>query len=259
MLCTQYNGINFYNKRPKCDLSELYVRIDAGQDFAPMTLFIEHNIANVRQRISAAEKKYQRRENSVHLMAVSKTRSADMIREVVANGVVDIGENYLQEALDKIHQLDDLDISWHFIGPIQANKTRAIAESFSWVHSVDRLKIAQRLNDQRPDHLPPLDICLQANVSNEKSKSGVPLNDLKSLAAKVNELPRLRLRGLMTVPEATDENEKQRAAFALLASVGRELPQCDTLSMGMSGDLEAAIAEGSTIVRVGTDIFGPRK
>jgi pyridoxal phosphate enzyme (YggS family) len=223
-----------------------------------MRLFIEHNIANVRKRISDAEKKYHRQPNSVRLMAVSKTRSADMISAVVANGITDIGENYVQEALAKIQQLDPLEICWHFIGPIQANKTRSIAENFSWVHSVDRLKIAQRLNDQRPSHLPPLNICLQVNVSDEASKSGVPLDAVEALAATIAELPRLRLRCLMAVPKSTDDDEKQRNAFAMLANARNSIPHCDTLSMGMSGDLEAAIAEGSTMVRIGTDIFGPR-
>ena len=223
-----------------------------------MTLFIEHNITNIRKRISDAEKKYHRQPNSVRLMAVSKTRSADMINEVVANGITDIGENYLQEALAKIQQLNALNICWHFIGPIQTNKTRSIAEEFSWVHSVDRMKIAQRLNDQRPSYLPPLNICLQVNVSGELSKSGVAPDTVDALAAEIAKLPRLQLRGLMAVPQATDDIAKQRKAFAMLASIKSRLPNCDTLSMGMSGDLEAAIAEGSTMVRIGTDIFGPR-
>lgn len=223
-----------------------------------MTLFIEHNITNIRKRISDAEKKYHRQPNSVRLMAVSKTRSAAMISAVVANGITDIGENYLQEALAKIQELKPLNICWHFIGPIQSNKTRSIATEFSWVHSVDRLKIAQRLNDQRPNHLPPLNICLQVNVCEEPSKSGVPAAAVEALAASITDLPRLRLRGLMVVPEATDDIAKQGKAFAKLASLKSKLPHCDTLSMGMSKDLEAAIAEGSTMVRIGTDIFGPR-
>ena len=224
-----------------------------------MTSFIEHNITNIRKRIDDAEKKYHRQPNSVRLMAVSKTRSADAISEVVANGITDIGENYLQEALEKIQQLQQLKICWHFIGPIQTNKTRAIAEQFSWVHSVDRLKIAQRLNDQRPNHLPPLNICLQVNVSEEVSKSGISVAEVDTLAANITALPKLHLRGLMAVPKATDDMVLQRKAFAKLAEIGSRLPLCDTLSMGMSGDLEAAIAEGSTIVRIGTDIFGPRR
>lgn len=223
-----------------------------------MAVSIEHNIAKVRQRLRAAQEKYHRNANSVQLMAVSKTRSADMIRQAVSAGITEIGENYLQEALDKIAVLGDLGINWHFIGPIQANKTRAIAEHFSWVHSVDRLKIASRISRQRPEHLPPINICLQVNISNEKSKSGVSLEQLGPLAVQIRQLPNIRLRGLMAIPQASDNEVEQRAAFAKLAQAAKQITGCDTLSMGMSADLEAAVAEGSTIVRVGTDIFGPR-
>jgi len=223
-----------------------------------MTHSIAHNITKVRQRIAAAAEKYHRNANSVQLMAVSKTRSADQVRMAVNAGVDCIGENYLTEALDKMAALDDLAISWHFIGPIQSNKTRAIAEHFSWVHGVDRLKIATRLSQQRPAQLGPLNICLQVNVSGESSKSGVAIEQLAPLASQVAALPQLRLRGLMAIPAASEDLGQQRQQFALLREAAVQIGGCDTLSMGMSGDLEAAVAEGSTVVRVGTDIFGPR-
>jgi len=191
-------------------------------------------------------------------MAVSKTRSAQQVRLAVAAGVDCIGENYLNEALDKMAALSDLAIDWHFIGPIQSNKTRAIAEHFSWVHSVDRLKIATRLSQQRPAQLQPLNICLQVNISGEASKSGVALDQLPALASKVVLLPQLRLRGLMAIPAAGQALQQQRQQFSLLRGAATQIAGCDTLSMGMSGDLAAAVAEGSTLVRVGTDIFGPR-
>lgn len=174
----------------------------------------------------------------------------------------DFGENYLQEALVKIEALRGLDICWHFIGPMQSNKTRPIAEHFDWVHSVDRAKIARRLSEQRPTNLPPLQICLQVNVSDEASKSGVKLEELPPLVQAVRALPNLVLRGLMAIPEVSNNPEVQRSAFSKLHDALVELqalaPTMDTLSMGMSADLEAAIAEGATMVRVGTDIFGPR-
>jgi pyridoxal phosphate enzyme (YggS family) len=183
-----------------------------------------------------------------------------MIRAAASLGLSQFGENYLQEALEKMAALTDLPLTWHFIGPMQSNKTRAIAEHFDWVHSIDRLKIARRLSEQRPPHLPPLQVCLQVNVSGEASKSGVSPGALAELAAAVSELPGLRLRGLMAIPAATEDLTAQHAAFASLrrAMASLQMPALDTLSMGMSGDLEAAIAEGATIVRVGTDIFGPR-
>ena len=192
-------------------------------------------------------------------MAVSKTRPASAIREAHAAGVADIGENYLQEALAKMTELTDLPLVWHFIGPIQSNKTRAIAEHFQWVHSVDRLKIAQRLSDQRPADAPPLNICLQVNISSEDSKSGVSLADLPALARAVAELPRLRLRGLMAIPAPAASSDERRAPLRALreAMTGLTLP-LDTLSMGMSDDLDEAIAEGSTMVRIGTALFGAR-
>lgn len=223
---------------------------------------IRLNIANVRKRVSIAAEKVGRQADDITLMAVSKTRDTDEVRAAVAAGIRDLGENYLQEALAKIAATGDLDARWHFIGPIQSNKTRAIAEHFDWVHSVDREKIARRLNDQRPGDMPPLDICLQVNVSLEDSKSGVEPDDLPALANHILDLPRLRLRGLMAIPAPTDDTGAQRAAFARVAALFHALretaPAMDTLSMGMSADLESAIAEGATLVRIGTDIFGPR-
>ncbi|SDL25760.1 hypothetical protein SAMN05216186_11736 [Pseudomonas indica] len=220
---------------------------------------IAKNIAKVGARIREAAQASQRDFSTIGLLAVSKTKPAAAIREAYAAGLRDFGENYLQEALGKQQELTDLDLCWHFIGPIQSNKTRAIAEHFSWVHSVDRLKIAQRLSEQRPAQLPPLNVCLQVNVSGEASKSGCAPEELPNLATAVAHLPRLRLRGLMAIPEPTDDTAAQHAAFARL----RELQQAlnmplDTLSMGMSHDLEAAIAEGATWVRIGTALFGER-
>ncbi len=217
---------------------------------------------SVRRQILNACRDSRRPPESVQLLAVSKTRSADEVRQLHACGQTAFGENYLQEALDKIEALNDLPLEWHFIGPIQSNKTRAIAEQFAWVHSVDRLKIARRLSEQRPESLPPLNLCLQVNISDEASKSGCTPAELPALARAVAALPGLRLRGLMAIPEPETDPARQRAIFArvrkLMETLQAELPQLDTLSMGMSGDLDAAIAEGSTLVRVGTALFGPR-
>ena len=220
---------------------------------------IAENIAKVRERIREAAQASQRDSQSVGLLAVSKTKPAAAVREAYAAGQRDFGENYLQEALAKQAELSDLDLVWHFIGPIQSNKTRPIAEHFDWVHSVDRLKIAQRLSEQRPAHLPALNICLQVNVSGEQSKSGCSPEELTALARAVVALPNLRLRGLMAIPEPTDDVAAQHAAFARLRQLRDELAlNLDTLSMGMSHDLEAAIAEGATWVRIGTALFGAR-
>ena len=223
---------------------------------------IAQNIAKLTERIRIASQINKRAEGAVQLLAVSKTRPAEAIREAAAAGVTDVGENYLREALDKMQLLQDLDLRWHFIGPIQSNKTRPIAEHFDWVHSVDRAKIARRLAEQRPPSLPPLQVCLQVNISDESSKSGVSPADLGPLAELVETLPGLELRGLMAIPAAADDPQQQRQAFAALRAALELLqadhPQLDTLSMGMSADLESAIAEGATIVRIGTDIFGPR-
>ncbi|WP_460133238.1 YggS family pyridoxal phosphate-dependent enzyme [Pseudomonas sp. S1_E04] len=220
---------------------------------------IADNIGLVSQRIRAAADAAQRDANSIHLLAVSKTKPAQAVREAYAAGQCDFGENYLQEALGKQAQLTDLPLSWHFIGPIQSNKTRAIAENFAWVHSVDRLKIAQRLSEQRPADLPPLNICIQVNVSGEASKSGCTPADLPALAKAISDLPRLSLRGLMAIPEPTQERAAQDAAFAAVRDLQASLNlPLDTLSMGMSHDLESAIAQGATWVRIGTALFGAR-
>ncbi|MFP3675995.1 YggS family pyridoxal phosphate-dependent enzyme [Pseudomonas sp. SIMBA_041] len=220
---------------------------------------IADNIAQVSSRIRAAALAAQRDEHSVQLLAVSKTKPVQALREAYAAGLRDFGENYLQEALGKQLELADLPLIWHFIGPIQSNKTRAIAEHFAWVHSVDRLKIAQRLSEQRPADLPPLNICIQVNVSGEASKSGCTPADLPALAKAISELPRLNLRGLMAIPEPTDDRAEQDAAFAAVQRLQASLDlPLDTLSMGMSHDLESAIAMGATWVRIGTALFGAR-
>lgn len=213
----------------------------------------------VAGRVAAAALEAGRRPDDIRIVAVSKTFSPDRIREAFVTGQRDFAENYVQEALEKLDALADLPIVWHYIGPIQSNKTRTIAERFQWVHSVDRLKIAERLSAQRPPHLPPLDVCLQVNVSGEESKSGVAPVAVRPLAAAVAQLPGLRLRGLMAIPEPTDDVALQRSRFATLRhlrdATGLAL---DTLSMGMSDDLESAVAEGATIVRIGRAIFGDR-
>jgi hypothetical protein len=223
---------------------------------------IAENIQAMSQQIRTLEARYGRQANTVKLLAVSKQQSSERIREAAMSGATDFGENYLQEAEEKITALDDLDLCWHFIGPIQSNKTRSIAESFTWVHSVDRLKIARRLSEQRPAERAPINICIQVNLSAEDSKSGVALEEVATLCDQVAQLPQLRLRGLMAIPAAIDGLEAQRAAFRPLAECFRALqttyPDLDTLSLGMSNDFEAAIAEGSTMVRLGTAVFGPR-
>ena len=223
---------------------------------------IEQRLQQLRSRIVAAAGAAGRDPVEIRLIAASKTFDAAAVRDAHAAGQVDFGENYVQEALDKMGELGDLPLVWHFIGPIQSNKTRAIAERFDWVHSVDRLKIAERLSVQRPQSLPPLDICLEVNISGEASKGGVSAEDLPVLAQAVSHLPRLRLRGLMAIPAPSSDSLEQRAAFAAVRRLYEVLRasgySLDTLSMGMSGDLEAAIAEGATMVRVGTAIFGER-
>jgi pyridoxal phosphate enzyme (YggS family) len=220
---------------------------------------IAENISTLAERIHNAAQAAQRDPASVGLLAVSKTKPASDLREAYAAGLRDFGENYLQEALGKQTELSDLPLIWHFIGPIQSNKTRAIAENFAWVHSVDRLKIAQRLSEQRPADLPPLNICIQVNVSGEASKSGCTPEDLPALAQAISALPHLRLRGLMAIPEPTEDSDEQNAAFAAVRTLQDQLNlPLDTLSMGMSHDLEAAIAQGATWVRIGTALFGAR-
>ena len=223
---------------------------------------IQSNLQAVLGRIAAACKAAGKPESAVRLVAVSKTFAVENVRAAAAAGQRDFGENYLQEALAKMQALADLALVWHFIGPIQSNKTRAIAEAFQWVHSVDREKIAARLSEARPAHLPPLNVCIEVNVSGEASKSGVAPDALAALARCVAALPRLALRGLMAIPEPTPDPAQQRRSFRVVrelkdALVREGLP-LDTLSMGMSADLEAAIAEGATTVRVGTAIFGER-
>ncbi|KPQ21777.1 MULTISPECIES: YggS family pyridoxal phosphate-dependent enzyme [unclassified Halomonas] len=223
------------------------------------------SLAHARERLERALIDAKRPSNDASLLAVSKTKPAAMIRQAWALGQREFGENYLQEALDKQAELADLDdIVWHFIGPLQSNKTRAVAEHFGWLHTVDRLKIAKRLSEQRPSHLPPLNVCLQVNISREPSKSGVMPEDVVTLAEEVATLPHLQLRGLMAIPAPVEGLAAQRKPLAalreLLVAVQKALPDAplDTLSMGMSDDLEAAVLEGATLVRLGTAIFGVR-
>lgn len=226
---------------------------------------IAHNLADVHARIERAAHAAGRDPQSVALLAVSKTFPAADVRAAHAVGQRAFGENYVQEAIAKIEALADLraSIEWHFIGPLQSNKTRPVAEHFDWVHSVDRLKIAQRLAEQRPDALPPLNVLLQVNVSGEASKSGVAPAEAAAVAHEIAALPKLRLRGLMSIPEPAETLEAQRAPHRMLRELFDSLRAdglaLDTLSMGMSADLEAAVLEGATIVRIGTAIFGARQ
>ncbi len=225
---------------------------------------IQIRLNQARERIAQAEARFGRVPSSVRLMAVSKTFLADDVYGALINGQQHFGENYLQEALTKMAdaRLSGQHITWHFISPLQSNKTKKIAAHFDWVHTVDNLIVAQRLNDQRPDQLPPLNICLQINISNEIGKTGANLEELPELASAVAQLQRLRLRGLMAIPKPSTDFEQQRQPFRALRKALENLRttglELDTLSIGMSGDLEAAIAEGATMVRVGTAIFGPR-
>lgn len=223
---------------------------------------ISANLQAVIARIDAASRKSGRNPDDISLLAVSKLWPASDVQQAAAAGQKAFGENYVQEGVEKASELRALGLQWHFIGPLQSNKTRAVAETFDWVHSIDRLKIAQRLSEQRPDSLPPLQICLQVNVSGEETKSGIGLDEVQSLAQQVAELPRIKLRGLMTIPAPTDDPAQQREAFRRLREAYEQLKSnglpLDTLSMGMTHDLEAAIAEGATLVRVGTAIFGER-
>lgn len=225
---------------------------------------IAENLQRVRDRISQACSRFARANDSVELLAVSKTFPGVTVREAVAAGQRRFGENYVQEAVAKITELADLrtQLEWHLIGPLQSNKTRVVAEHFDWVHTIDRLKVAERLSEQRPPELPPLQVCIQVNTSGEDSKSGVAPADALALARAVSALPRLRLRGVMALPAPTTDPADQaqelarvRAVYDALRDQGLPL---DTLSMGMSQDLEAAIAQGSTLVRVGTALFGNR-
>ena len=223
---------------------------------------ISERLQAVKSRLRQAETKAGRAPESVALIAVSKTQPADAIRAAHAAGQRAFGENYLQESLEKMAALADLPLEWHFIGPIQSNKTRPIAENFAWVHSVDRLKTAQRLSEQRPAAQPPLNVCIQVNVSGEASKSGCAPQDLPALAHALASLPGLSLRGLMAIPEPASSEAGQRRPLRQLRELAEQLRAeglaLDTLSMGMSADLAAAIAEGATVVRIGTAIFGER-
>lgn len=224
---------------------------------------IADNLQAVKGRIDAAARSCGRTPESVTLLAVSKTWPPESISAAYACGQRAFGENYVQELTAKRAAFSELPIEWHFIGPLQANKTRAVAEHADWVHSIDRLRIAERLAQQRPDRRDPLQVCVQVNVSGEASKGGVAPADAAALCRDVAALPRLRLRGLMCIPEPTDDAVLQRHAFAQLRAIADDLRATglalDTLSMGMSHDLEAAIAEGATIVRIGTAIFGERQ
>ncbi len=229
-----------------------------------MTL-IEISLERIHNTINSALSHSNREDNNVLLLAVSKTQPAEKVREAWQCGQRAFGENYVQEGVNKVHALEDLDgIEWHFIGPIQSNKTRPVAENFAWVHSVDRLKIAQRLSEQRPCHLPKLNICLQVNIDNEPSKSGFAPEEVHAAVQQIIALPGVTLRGLMAIPAPHTTEEKQRVPFRalnnLLTDLQKQYPQqqLDTLSMGMSDDMTAAIMEGSTLVRIGTAIFGHR-
>jgi pyridoxal phosphate enzyme (YggS family) len=227
-----------------------------------MSTSVSDNLVQVRKRIALASQAVGRSPEAVKLLAVSKTMPAQAVREAYAAGQLAFGENYIQEGVDKIASLADLPLEWHCIGPIQSNKTKLVAENFAWVHSIDRLKIAERLSAQRPSHLSPLQVCLQVNVDGGSNKSGVAPEELLALAQAVAKLPHLQLRGIMTIPEPAETETEARAvhhqAKTLFDNLNDAGLKVDTLSMGMTSDLEAAIAEGSTCVRVGTAIFGAR-
>lgn len=223
------------------------------------TLFNRFNL--VKQQILQAETFAKRPIGSVQLLAVSKTKPATDIASFYRMGQRHFGESYVQEALEKQKKLASYDITWHFIGPIQSNKSKLIAHHFNWVHSVDRLKIAKRLNDQRPDHISPLNLCLQVNISHESTKSGILLKDLPALIHEIEKFPRLKLRGVMAIPQPIDGFEAQRKPYQQLIQAVQQIKNVplDTFSFGMTGDLQAAITEGSTIVRIGTALFGERE
>lgn len=224
---------------------------------------LSFNLQNLREKITEAQERFHRPPGSVQLLAVSKKQSPEKISEAFVEGQLLFGENYLQEALPKISILKDKNIQWHFIGGIQSNKTRAIAENFSWVHSVSQVKIAERLNTQRPGNLPPLNVCIQVNVDEESSKDGIMIDEIWPLAEKLITFPALKFRGLMTLPKPEVCFEKQRVPFQKLFQAFQKLQSVgfavDTLSMGTSDDYIAAISEGATMVRIGTAIFGERK
>ncbi len=223
---------------------------------------LPERVQELRERIAAAAARSGRTASSVTLLAVSKAQPGELIRAAAAQGVGDFAESYLDEALDKLATLEDLPLTWHFIGRLQANKTRPVAERFAWVHGVDRLRIAQRLSAQRPFHSPALNICIQVNLAAEATKGGVPPAEVPALIEQIAALPRLRLRGLMCIPPEEADIARQRQWFARLRQLREQLNSggagLDTLSMGMSGDFESAILEGATLVRIGTALFGPR-
>jgi pyridoxal phosphate enzyme (YggS family) len=223
---------------------------------------LPENLERVRERIRAAAARAGRDVRSITLLAASKSQSAASVRTAAALGVRDFGENYVQEGLEKIQALRDVGLIWHFIGHAQANKTRVLAEQFDWVHSVDRMRIAERLSSQRPHHAPPLNVCIQVGLGGEESKGGAEPEEVPALAAGIAHLPRIALRGLMCLPPAEEAESRQRHWFALLRELCTRINatglKLDTLSMGMSGDLEAAVIEGATMVRIGTALFGPR-
>ncbi len=223
---------------------------------------VASNLTAVTDRIRVAEHQAHRTPQSVTLLAVSKTKPAALIEAASAAGQRCFGENYAQEAVEKAEALKHLNLEWHFIGPIQSNKTRGLATHMDWIHTVERERIARRLNDQRPDDMAPLNICLQVNISGEASKAGILSTEVLTLADAISALPKLRLRGLMAIPAPSEGIDAQRRPFKALKDIWDELkgtyPELDTLSMGMSGDLEAAVLEGATIVRIGTDVFGAR-
>ncbi|MEB8431610.1 YggS family pyridoxal phosphate-dependent enzyme [Cocleimonas sp. KMM 6892] len=225
---------------------------------------ISDNLQTIGAKLKKYSLQYNRAENSVKLLAVSKKHDSTKIREAYECGQRAFGENYVQELWDKYQELSDLDIEWHFIGPLQSNKTKKIAEIADWVHTIDRLKIAQRLNDQRPENLDPLSVCIQLNISGEESKSGLSIDEVTNVAKEIIKLPHLTLRGLMVIPAPEDDFDKQLDVFAKVSAIKEALSlelgiELDTLSMGMSNDIEAAIAGGSTMVRIGTAIFGQRE
>ncbi|KMJ46173.1 YggS family pyridoxal phosphate-dependent enzyme [Xenorhabdus khoisanae] len=225
---------------------------------------IEQNLHDVRNRITLVAQKCGRSPEEITLLAVSKTKPADAIAEAITNGQREFGENYVQEGVEKIqHFSNHSDLVWHFIGPLQSNKSRLVAENFDWCHTIDRLKIAQRLSEQRPENLAPLNVLIQVNISGEDSKSGILLKELMELAAIINALPNLVLRGLMAIPAPESDFERQITVFRQMEQafikMKTQYPQVDTLSMGMTDDMEAAITCGSTLVRIGTAIFGARQ
>jgi len=223
---------------------------------------IQGNLRHVQQRIDTAARRFSRNSSEIQLLTASKTRAADDIIAAYQAGQTAFGENYVTEAIEKIKTLSDYPLEWHYIGGIQSNKTRLIATHFTWVHTIASLKHAKRLNEQRPAEQPPLNICIQVNISHEQSKGGVMVNEVLPLAREMAQLGRVKLRGLMAIPAPTENFEKQRKNFSILRKLMEKLQsegiELDTLSMGMSADMEAAIAEGATIVRIGTAIFGPR-